>query len=404
MSRQVDWKLYEQYVRDVEHLAMKPTSVNPRVPLSYYPEVDDYAMSAGMDMTPGGRLWLAWFGHQDGSQTVLLLAWSDDEGRTFSRPRFIVDPGFLPGGLHLSAVVADIWTAPDGRLFLFFTQSIGHFDGRAGVWQSVCDNPDSESPTWSTPERIWHGAALNKPTVLANGTWLLPVALWPRRYFRLEEPSGRGLDVSEFKARNTLFADLDERRGSNILASTDGGGSWQLRGHVRNPFGPTFDEPAILERKDGSLLMYIRDTDGMIACESADEGESWSEPVRTPWQTASARFFLRRLSSGNSLLVRNANPQEGLVRSHMTAFLSRDDGATWEGGLLLDERTGVSYPDGIELADGRILVQYDRNRISGEILMATFTEDDVLAGEDVSGRVVLRQPLVQSRTARRESE
>lgn len=33
-------------------------------------------------------------------------------------------------------------------------------------------------------------------------------------------------------------------------------------------------------------------------------------------------------------------------RSHLTAYLSKDDGTTWTGGLMLDERRGVSYPDG----------------------------------------------------------
>lgn len=404
MSRQIDWQLYEAYIRDVEHLALQPTVVDPKVPLNYFPDVDDYTMSAGMDMTPGGRLWLSWFGHEDGSQTVLLLAWSDDGGRTFTKPKFIVDPGFIPGGLHMSAVVANLWTAPDGRLFLFYMQCLGHFDGRGGIWQSVCDDPDGERPAWSAPERIWHGAALNKPTVLNDGTWLLPASIWPRGYLRFEEPKDRDLDLRAFRTRNTLFAELDGRRGSNILVSSDEGRSWQLRGHVSNPFEHTFDEPMVLERADKSLLMYIRDRNGMIGSESFDQGETWSPPVRTPWQTASARFFLGRLSSGNALLVRNANPDEGSVRSHMTAYLSRDDGATWEGGLLLDERTGVSYPDGIQLSDGRILIQYDRKRACGEILMATFTEEDVLAGGNVSGKAVLKQPLIQSLSARREAE
>ena len=29
----------------------------------------------------------------------------------------------------------------------------------------------------------------------------------------------------------------------------------------------------------------------------------------------------------------------------MTAYLSGDDGKTWGGGLLLDERERVTYPD-----------------------------------------------------------
>ncbi len=197
MSRQPDWRLYESYIHSVEHFALRPPRIDPDVPLNYHPEVDDYTMSSGMARTPGGRRWLAWFGNADNSQTVMLLGFSDDDGPV-TEPHFIIDPGFVPGGLHMSAVVGNLWCAPDGRLFCFFMQSVGHFDGRGGTWQSVCENPDTDEPAWSTPERIWHGAALNKPTVLSDDTWLLPVALWGRNMFRLEDRHTRNIALSEF--------------------------------------------------------------------------------------------------------------------------------------------------------------------------------------------------------------
>ena len=38
-----------------------------------------------------------------------------------------------------------------------------------------------------------------------------------------------------------------------------------------------------------------------------------------------------------------------------------DDGATWKGGLLLDERES-SYPDGIQAEDGTLFIIYDHQR------------------------------------------
>ena len=65
---------------------------------------------------------------------------------------------------------------------------------------------------------------------------------------------------------------------------------------------------------------------------------------------------------------------------------------TWTGGLLLDERSGVSYPDGQQTDDGLIRVIYDFSRTgSRHILMATFREEDVAAGKPVSDAVRLRQ-------------
>ena len=47
---------------------------------------------------------------------------------------------------------------------------------------------------------------------------------------------------------------------------------------------------------------------------------------------------------------------------------------------MLDERTGISYPDGFQAPDGSIYISYDRNRATdGEILFAKFTEEDILA-------------------------
>jgi len=81
-------------------------------------------------------------------------------------------------------------------------------------------------------------------------------------------------------------------------------------------------------------------------------------------------------------------------RSHLTARLSADDGATWNEGLLLDERSNVSYPDGVQDKDGLIWIVYDRDRQGdGEILLAKFREEDVLAGTNASGAVSLRQTV-----------
>jgi hypothetical protein len=72
--------------------------------------------------------------------------------------------------------------------------------------------------------------------------------------------------------------------------------------------------------------------------------------------------------------------------------ISTDEGETWNDGLLLDERAGVSYPDGVQDGGGLIWITYDRDRNgSGEILVAKFREEDVRAGRDVSGMVALKQ-------------
>ena len=368
-------------------LAMRAPELITPVPREYRPEIDDYTMSAGMARTPGGRIFLAWFGREDGPGTVMLLAHSDDEGKSWSGPEYVIDPGFTPDGHHISCLVGTMWCDPDGRMWWIFSQSIGYFDGRAGVWAAVCENPDAAKPVWGKPFRIWDGCALNKPTVLASGEWALPVSLWRREQIWVDGKFHWG------EVDPSLYAELDPLRGANLLVSNDRGKSWEVRGRQRS-VDPCFDENIVFERADGSLVMYARDRHGIVRTESSDRGRNWL-PFRREWNTASARFFATKLPSGKWLMVRHDTTTAG-DRSHLTAFLSSDEGKSWHGRLLLDERGGVSYPDGFVHPDGRIFVQYDIHRAHGEILMATFTEADIEAGCNVSGKVTLKQPLIQS--------
>ncbi len=49
-----------------------------------------------------------------------------------------------------------------------------------------------------------------------------------------------------------------------------------------------------------------------------------------------SRFFVRRLKSGALLLVKHGPLDKRVKREQLTAFVSDDDGKTWQGGLLLD--------------------------------------------------------------------
>ena len=110
-------------------------------------------------------------------------------------------------------------------------------------------------------------------------------------------------------------------------------------------------------------------------------------PIRNP----AARLFVRRLRSGVLLLVKHGPADRRTRREQLMAFVSDDDGRTWTGGLMLDEREDVTYPDGVQAADGTIYIIYDHQRTpAGEILMATFREEDVRAGKPVSDKTRFR--------------
>jgi predicted neuraminidase len=344
--------------------------VQPRINTSPLPQYDydqlDYGMAIGIARTPRGRLWAAWVAGEDGPKAFMVAATSDDDGATWSKPRLVVDSQAPHLPLPRSVIIGNFWTDPLGRLWFFFDQTMNAYDGRQGVWVSICENPDAESPAWSQPVRLCHGAVLNKPTVFANGEWLLPVEL----------PNFRG-----FGPMRDANSELEPLRGANVYVSTDQGKTWVRRGNVRFP-KPSWDEHMFVELKDGRIWMLARTNDGTMQTFSSDGGRTWTEPTFPTFRHPVARFHIRRLASGRILLIKHGktiDTHEG--RSLLTAWLSEDEGQTWKGGLMLDERKGISYPDGFQAPDGTLYISYDRNRATdGEILLARFTEAEVLSG------------------------
>jgi hypothetical protein len=341
----------------------------------------------GIERTAKGRLWAVWYGGGtgEGPLNYVLLVTSGDDGKSWSESKLVIDPPGL-----VNAWEAVLWSDPRGRLWLFWSQGYGRWDGRGGVWAIISENPDAESPAWSKPRRLADGTVKNKPTVLTTGEWLLPVAVWP-------EPC----DLSGINNRyqlglspgviNALCHDLGEQKGSNVYSSADEGKTWVWVGQARVPDTDRgADEHMIVQRRDGSLWMLVRAYYGIGQSVSTDRGKTWEQSGPSGIRHPVTRFFIRRLKSGQLLMVRH-NPPTIAIRSHLTAYLSGDDGQSWYGGLLLDERNGVSYPDGVEADSGKIYVIYDHGRTTDrEILMATFTENDVQQGACVSTHCQLK--------------
>jgi hypothetical protein len=313
----------------------------------------------GLERSPGGRLWATWYGGgvTEDRHNYILLVTSGNDGNTWSAPKLVIDPD---GAGPVRAFDPVPWVDPAGRLWLFWCQATRGGGGDPFTFAITTDRPDDENPVWSKPRLIHNGVMMCKPIVLADGTWLLPTAIWKRE------------------------------KSCRIIASTDRGKTWQLRGAagVPLPKDRNCDEPMLVERQDGSLWLLVRTGYGIGEALSRDGGKTWSEV--SPWTLPhpASRFFIRRLRSGKLLLVKHGPLDKRTGRSHLTAYLSEDDGRTWQGGLLLDERSGVSYPDGSESDGGVIYLTYDFDRSDRKfIYMATFTEQDVLAGKEVSGQV-----------------
>lgn len=319
----------------------------------YNPESRKFSGISSMAVSREGRLWAVWYAGitpAEDTNNYVVLSTSGDNGATWEEV-LAVDPDG-PGPVR--AYDPEVWRDPDGKLWVFWAQHIQPVKAtNCGVWAMTTTEGGSAGAEWSAPERISDGVMMCKPVVLSDGTWALPVSFW-----QMTEKSAK------------------------MVASSDKGETWQVRGGVDVPESVrNYDEHMIVERKNGSLWMLVRTNYGIGESISTDHGYSWSPLIPSRIQHPPARFFISRLNSGNLLLVKHGPVDMKTGRSHLMAFISEDDGYSWTDGLLIDGRTGVSYPDGQQTADGKIWVTYDYNRTKDQnILMTTFTEDDILSG------------------------
>ncbi|KLU06512.1 Sialidase [Rhodopirellula islandica] len=322
-----------------------------------------FAGISSLAVSNEGRLWATWYAGKTPSEDAnnyVVLSTSGDGGETWKEV-LVVDPD-EDGPVR--AYDPELWIAPDGKLRLVWAQAVGHLGTVAGVWFLKIEDPNVEQPIHGKAKRVTDGIMMCKPLVLSTGEWALPASTW------------RETDES-----------------ARMIVSDDQGKTWSRRGGCNVPQDArAFDEHMLVERNDGSIWLLARTKYGIGESVSTDRGKTWPELTPSKISHPSARFFIRRLASGNLLLVKHGPIERRTGRSHLMAFVSTDDGKTWGGGLMLDERAGVSYPDGQQGPDGVIHITYDYNRTKDRhILLASFREEDVAAGKAVTDSVKLRQ-------------
>ena len=353
----------------------------------YYPEEPEacfnrkgrrWQSAATIAKVKSGRLFAAYSGGgiDEGPSNYNCMSYSDDDGLTWRNDYLIIDH---PEIVRMHEPI--LWVAPDGTLWHFWAQSYVYWDGRGGVWGSKCIDPDAEMPHWTAPVRLCDGVMACKPIVRNDGAWLFPVSIW-HNYV-------------------TRFHSFPELEKSNVYISTDEGKSLQYLGSAFHP-DTTFDENCICQRRDGSILMLMRLSDGIGYSESFDGGKTWTAAARYCVPSPSARMYLGKFPDGDFLLIHHWNFDK---RDHMSALLSHDEGRSWSEVLLLDERFPVAYPDAFVDETGKVYAVYDRERYGDkEIQLAVFRKEDILAGHCVTEGARIKGVVCKAYGAERTAE
>ncbi len=179
----------------------------------------------------------------------------------------------------------------------------------------------------------------------------------------------------------------------SLMAITDDGGiHWKFSEPL---VAPGNIQPSIAEKKDGTLVAYMRDNGPppkrLMVSESNDKGNTWSLVKDSQLPNEGSGADIVTLKNGHWVLAYN-DTEDG--RNSLAVSVSEDEGKTWPytRHLELDKRdlkiaTQSSYPSVIEGEGGVIHVIYSFHRRDKKlqpnetIKYARITEDWIREGD-----------------------
>lgn len=240
---------------------------------------------------------------------------------------------------------------------------------------------------WSKGNRAWNGSQAGMTPdetgqfVIAKSvddglTWAKAVSITPQvknPVWRLcFNGPGNGMQLRD----GTLVFPAQFRHGggtphSCFVYSSDSGEHWHIS-PAALPEQPPTSESAIAQCADGSLLLSMRNESksGLRAWarwewKGSIEQGAWSRP----WFALPEPACMASLISHPKGALLFSNPADAKSRVAMTVRSSKDNGATWNSGRLLDSRPSA-YSCMAVLKDGSIGILYECGDVSSIATLA----------------------------------
>ncbi len=249
-------------------------------------------------------------GGSDHAAAHLAARFSSDGGKTWTKNDVVVVE--REGKFNVMSV--SLLRLQSGEIALFYAKKNSIADCRPMLRLST-----DEGKTWSKPilciEKVGYNVLNNDRAVqLKSGRIILPVALH-------NSPS-----VNKFN-------------GSGIISchySDDNGKTWKQSSTSQQGKKVIFQEPGIVELKDGRLMMFCRASGGFQQiCYSEDQGDTWSPFKASNIASPVSPATIERIpQTGDLILVwnnhENIAPELRGRRTPYNVALSRDEGKTWE--------------------------------------------------------------------------
>ncbi|MBM4001519.1 MAG: exo-alpha-sialidase [Planctomycetes bacterium] len=347
-------------------MTIEPTAEQPRSSEGDIIELSD------------GRLCLVYTrftgGADDHSTADIAQRVSSDDGATWSDDRIVVAHA---GGQNVMSV--SLLRLKDGRIALFYLDKQSPQDCRPILRMSSDEATTFGPPTVCIQDEVGYYVMNNgRATQLANGRWILPVALHHRP----------GQSEPDWAGRVMCYL------------SDDGGKAWRRSRSVlegRDPNGKRLvtQEPGVVSLLDGRLMMYCRsDAGAQLLSYSSDHGESWTDWTMSTLASPVSPATIDRIPWTKELVCiwndhRGVHPYSPGKRTPLAVAVSADDGATWSRSRLLEtDPEGWYCYTSLTFTSDRALVSYcagdttvgGLNRLKVQSLSPAFFADVVREG------------------------
>ena len=320
-------------------LTLSPSEANPR-----NSEGDFIALK-------DGRLLLIYThftgGGGDNATAHLASRVSADGGRTWSEKDELVLAN--EGGENIMSV--SLLRLQDDRIALLYLRKNSWTDCRPWIRFS-----SDEALTWSEPREIIPESEIGYYVV--NNDRLVALSTG-----RLIIPAAQHSDSNneKFNGQGTLVCYFSDDAGNRWQRSKDTLDGNPPKGQTGSR--TTLQEPGVVERRDGSLLMFVRTNGGsQFFSVSEDQGDTWTLPEPSPLQSPVSPASIERIpATGDLLAVWNdhsgISPDLKGKRTPLSAAISKDDGVTWlPSRTLFDSKTGWYCYTAVTWADDDTLL------------------------------------------------
>lgn len=336
-----------------------------------------------------GSMLASWYrgsGERKADDVAIYGARLAEGAKTWSEDFLMTDtPGFPDGN---TAMMVD----SKGHLHLFWPLVIANTWESCVTQQLVSMQPTGTgSPKWDRKESLWLKPDDFSVQALAKLDALLET---------IPKPLPENLEKEVIEVKGLLSDKLYQRLGwqtrckptvldsgrillplysdtysfSLMAISDDGGQTWRASKPLMG-FGNI--QPAVLQKKDGSLVAYMREngfTGKIRKATSSDQGESWSDVSSLDLVNPGSGLDAVKLANGTWVLIYNDTPKG---RNQLAVALSRDEGDSWSAPKYLEKEKEGSfhYPAIIQGRDGRIHAIYSYFVQGGKSMMyAQFNE------------------------------